>query len=243
MKWYGVVILGFSVACASGAPPREYRQGVPVVPSAPPFSPVTRAPITVGQPGYVGPLEGLPRSPYGRVLPETPGTRKEPGLWAAEVPKASDSDDGDPAVILIAAPLAPPNASTHELMRISQCALGARDLFAHSLGNLSYEASALSIKQLKQEGRCIVARVYRVCVEAVIADETAINKQRKKEGREDLPSLARIGDLAKRFEHKECPFPDLPTAELRMSDRAERALNMTLRLLRSRYQRVVKEGK
>jgi hypothetical protein len=56
---------------------------------------MTDAPITVGQPEYVGPVENLPRSPHGRVLPQTPATRKEPGMWAVDGPKASKKEPLD----------------------------------------------------------------------------------------------------------------------------------------------------
>jgi len=59
-------------------------------PVAPPFSPVLDAPVTVGQPGYVGELERAPRSPHKRVLPQTPETRKEAGIWAANAPSQTE---------------------------------------------------------------------------------------------------------------------------------------------------------
>lgn len=72
------------VACAGSGLPREYRQGAVVAPRAPVFNPTLDAPVTTGQPGHVAPAK-MPRSPYGRVLPETPETRKEPGIWAGNV--------------------------------------------------------------------------------------------------------------------------------------------------------------
>lgn len=60
-------------------------QGVPVAPPAPAFNPSWDAPITTGQPGYVGPVESLQRSPHERSLPPT----KDPGLWSGDQPRAS----------------------------------------------------------------------------------------------------------------------------------------------------------
>lgn len=57
-------------------------QGIPVPPRAPSFSPTLDAPITVGQPGYIGPVERLPRGESKRVLPPA----KEPGIWASTPP-------------------------------------------------------------------------------------------------------------------------------------------------------------
>ncbi len=79
------------VACA-GAPSRsEYRQSA--APMAPTFNPTWEAPHTVGQPGYIGAPEHVPRTASKRYLPETEQTRREPGLWAAEAPRAISDED------------------------------------------------------------------------------------------------------------------------------------------------------
>lgn len=61
------------------------QSAFPVAPIANPYlAPppgIIDAPITVGQPGYAGSPENMPRS-HGRVLPQTPETRKEAGIWA-----------------------------------------------------------------------------------------------------------------------------------------------------------------
>lgn len=62
----------------------EYRQGAPMPPRPPAFNPGQDAPYVIGQPGYVGAPESLPRSPYTRVLPQTPKTRREAGVWAVD---------------------------------------------------------------------------------------------------------------------------------------------------------------
>lgn len=59
-------------------------QGIPMAPSAPAFSPVEDAPITIGQPGYVG--HEPERSPHKRMLNQTPETMREPGIWAGDAP-------------------------------------------------------------------------------------------------------------------------------------------------------------
>lgn len=70
------------VSCASGS---QYQRGAPAAPT-PAFSPTRAAPHTVGQPGWEPPE--YPRGGSRRVLPETPATRREPGLWGSEPPKA-----------------------------------------------------------------------------------------------------------------------------------------------------------
>lgn len=73
MKWILLLLL---TSCAAN------QSAFPV---APPFNPATDAPITIGHPGYVAP-EPPPRSPHKRVLPQTPETRREDGLWATSAP-------------------------------------------------------------------------------------------------------------------------------------------------------------
>lgn len=69
--------------CACAGRPHTYRQGAPMAPMAPAFSPVEDAPHTLGQPGYVAP-PNFPRSPNTRYLPAS----TEPGLWASDQPTA-----------------------------------------------------------------------------------------------------------------------------------------------------------
>lgn len=52
-------------------------------PAPAPFNPALDAPHTIGQPGHLDPV-AYSKSPYGRVLPETPETRREPGIWAGK---------------------------------------------------------------------------------------------------------------------------------------------------------------
>jgi hypothetical protein len=71
-----LLVLSLLTACAAN------QSALPV--PRPPFSPTLDAPITVGQPGHVGPMVLPPKSPHKRVLPETPETRKGPGIWAGD---------------------------------------------------------------------------------------------------------------------------------------------------------------
>jgi hypothetical protein len=150
-------------ACASQGP-TQYAQGVPVAPRAPAFTPTFDAPITVGQPGYVGPVENLPRSPYSRVLPETPETRKEPGIWAADKPR----DDGPPGwktrpplILDVMLPLESDTDPAHEAAYHRQaraCAIVA-DTTLRSL----FEESELFSVTL-DERACLAAMLYQHCV-------------------------------------------------------------------------------
>lgn len=72
------VLLLLLASCASGH--SEFHRGTMGAPPAAPARPGVGAPIR-GQPGEP---HAYPRSPYTRVLPETPETRHGPGLWAAD---------------------------------------------------------------------------------------------------------------------------------------------------------------
>ncbi|WP_224240828.1 DUF6310 domain-containing protein [Hyalangium gracile] len=78
-----VVVAG----CATSQGEPETYAWAPV---RPPATPGTGLP-TRGQPGQVRP-QPLPRSPHKRVLPPT----REPGLWAADAPWASQEPEANP---------------------------------------------------------------------------------------------------------------------------------------------------
>jgi hypothetical protein len=101
-----ICLVSLLMACAT-ASPTEYKQGVYTPARAPTFNPVEDAPHTVGQPGYVGRPESLPRSPNKRILPQTPETRQEPGLWAGDEPMASLSNQREPKILGLIAPFPP----------------------------------------------------------------------------------------------------------------------------------------
>lgn len=86
-------------SCASG--PSEFHKGATPT-RAPSFNPTTDAPHTVGHPGHLRP-EALPRSPHTRVLPQTPETHAQPGLWAT---KASADEAHDPPEWMTRPPIA-----------------------------------------------------------------------------------------------------------------------------------------
>lgn len=85
MRLLPVVLL--LTACASQTARTTYRQGAFPTPAE--FSPVEDAPHTMGQPGYAGEPQRLPRGTDRRILPQTPETRREAGVWSASAPDAS----------------------------------------------------------------------------------------------------------------------------------------------------------
>jgi hypothetical protein len=65
-----------------------YNQGVPVTPRAPVFSPAQDAPHTIGMPGTQPRRVSVEPNPKPtRVLPQTPETMRQPGIWASETPE------------------------------------------------------------------------------------------------------------------------------------------------------------
>jgi len=88
-----LLLLLLLASCAS--PPSTARRstlrdGVEVAPAAE-FVPPGYTPKGAGLPEYIpgAPEPTGPRSPYRRVLPQTPETRKQAGVWSAEEPRAS----------------------------------------------------------------------------------------------------------------------------------------------------------
>jgi hypothetical protein len=135
-------------ACSTAAP-AEYRQGAPMAPA---FSPTLDAPITTGQPGYVGEPALAPRSPYTRVLPPT----KEPGLWAAEAPQASSSVIPDARLLGVALPFIQ-DGERVETATTLICAEKWRRALAAS--DVAEKVSAMRERQR----RCMVAMMFRWC--------------------------------------------------------------------------------
>lgn len=87
----------------------------PARPPAPRFVPSQDAPHTVGQPGHTKPTPAVEPGPQPkRVLPETPETRRGPGIWAGDrsppasveillVPIPLPSFDEDPSLHILGA--------------------------------------------------------------------------------------------------------------------------------------------
>jgi hypothetical protein len=154
--WPFVLVL--FAGCASQHP-TQYAQGIPMAPSAPAFSPTLDAPIVVGQPGYIGTTENLPRSPHVRELPPT----KEPTLFATEQPRAAD-DAMAPyfAAVRIALPddslLGDPTHTTPA--RFCAVAVMSR------LNAMSKTVSASPIQSHKSR-MCLAAMLLETCAKAI----------------------------------------------------------------------------
>lgn len=92
-------------------------QGIPVAPRPPAFSPVTDAPITIGQPGTQPRGVAIEPNPKpSRALPESPETRRGPGIWASKEPET------DPTISVLGVPLWAPDADTDVMGVYHRCA-------------------------------------------------------------------------------------------------------------------------
>lgn len=150
------------ISCVSSAP-TQYAQGIPTAPPAPSFNPAWDAPHTVGQPGYVGPVENLPRSPYTRTLPQTPATRREAGLWSGDTQASSPMAPNDPVVLDVRLPFSPHASSEVEEAPTRLCAGTLRAALA--------KAGVADIIRSKAQPlrRCLVAKAYKHCSEKLSA--------------------------------------------------------------------------
>lgn len=177
----------------------EYRRGTyaPVRPA--PARPGVGAPV-VGQPGYVGPIEGIPRSPYGRVLPQTPETRREPGIWAADNPPSVKwTFMGTPL------PLPPPENSTQfdESLALACAQTAGKALAAVTPPDLMSRAQYLS-KIPTKEYACVSANAYQVCVKLALAEHRRTNSGSANDifvGRR----LEKFQETAQKFVSESCP--------------------------------------
>ena len=138
----------FLVACA--APHRELKDGARL----PPPEPRTAyTPAGAGLPEYWAQPEPkpLPRSPYKRVLPETPETRRAPGIWASDVggePKAPPTLLGVPLPI-----------GVDENDHVTRTSRACVTLLHAAIIKSGQALSGLS----PQQRRCLGATLYFMC--------------------------------------------------------------------------------
>jgi hypothetical protein len=178
------------------------QSAFPMPPAAPTFSPTLDAPITVGQPGYAGSPENMPRSPHKRVLPETPATRKEAGIWASD----SGSRHGPPypqihLLGIVWETL--DNPTEHEWDTTAMCAVTMRLVGGDDMSMLATLAD--------WPRACAIAKLYRHC-----ADGTMREAQRKRARGEEydvvaIESFKRVNKAAQLQEARSCKTE--PTAE------------------------------
>lgn len=138
-----------------------------VRPAPPAFNPAQDAPHTVGQPGYLEPQRVHPPEPRPtRVLPETPETRRGPGIWATNPPMyAPQRQRGDPIpdlrVLDVPVPHHPDAKDGWETAPTEQCVATSEYVFMAGDMGLAARAHRLS----GERRTCLVALDHESCVE------------------------------------------------------------------------------
>jgi hypothetical protein len=149
---HAVLILLLS-ACASG---HEYHQGA-YRPAPPVFVPSQDAPHTF-RPGRLSPVQPGPKPT--RVLPETPETRREPGIWASGGGDAPGWNDPAPriAVLDVEIPMPPEIVTAWDAMLAVQCSMRA-DVGLRTEHRLLARLRGMT----PQERRCLAAAAFTHC--------------------------------------------------------------------------------
>ena len=156
------------VGCTASNPPREYQRGVYVSPPPAP-QPGVGAPV-IGQPGYVGPAENIPRSPYTRVLPQTKETRREDTIWAAT------SSEESPAPRILGAPVPIPADWTIGEKEIADVCAKTMDKAAQQ------KHKELQVPVLfTKEHACVGAHLFKVCADNLAPGTPMYERLRNKD--------------------------------------------------------------
>jgi hypothetical protein len=151
-----LTLLLLALCSCAPATPRTYAQGAPIAPRPPAFNPTTDAPHTVGQPGYLAPhVEPEPGPKHGRVLPQTPDTRREPGIWAGGKPPATGA-----GVVVLETIILLPEPDEQEPMAMARSC--ANDINAVPSADPLLRRSISAIP--REERECLAASVFLACV-------------------------------------------------------------------------------
>lgn len=178
-------------------PHREFRDGAPV--RAPVVEPRTAyTPAGAGLPEYWGqPVEAVERSPHARVLPQTPETRREDGIWAGGRRPPEDS-------VLLGFPLPVPDDASDLAKAVTrQCARDMTDAMTR--------AGVLLIAQTLDgtHRRCLGARLFEHCMSfarSVVTEIESTSAERFEEARKTAQQMDRF---AKDYSARACGYVDM----------------------------------
>lgn len=139
-------------------------QGVPMPPRPPGFNPAQDAPITIGQPGHRAPRPQVEPGPKpSRVLPQTPDTRREPGIWAGTPPPMYPHNPPEPWQTILS-PILPPEQDGSARLASSACMRAIQD----AADRLRFEA-ALVVVSPDPVRKCMVYRIYAECLIQIVS--------------------------------------------------------------------------
>lgn len=195
-KWIWIWLL--VLACAA---PTEYQRGTAAAPMRPPSAtPAGAGAPTVGQPGMRP--DAIPRSPYRRILPQDEKTRREPRIWAAEPPRASEIDpDGDYFIFPVPAP---PNATKLELRHATNCALTSGRFVAYAIHQDAARIKARLDSWGTAQTNCAVAKVFQACMGLAYRHNEAIRKEQATKKQKVSESLERLEAVGNVYAQKHC---------------------------------------
>lgn len=153
-----------------------------------------------------------PRSPHARVLPETPETRKGPGIWAGDRPKAPPArkrgDAIPPMTVLdIPVPHAPDAVDGLDTMPTEQCVGAVNNVLLDGDMRLAKRAAALATDQRA----CFAALATLDCLDALLRDYMNLPPSLKRP--EHQLSIVAALHTASEWLGKVCP-PSRPSDEI-----------------------------
>lgn len=186
MRWVALVLLA---ACAPAQ--SEFRDGA----RPPPPEPRTAyTPAGAGLPEYLAQPEpeAPPRSPYTRVLPQTPESRKQPGIWAGDAPATPH-----PAPMLLGVPL-PLGVDEQDV--VTRTSRACMSLMQDALLKVNPDLSTWA----DRHKRCLGATLYFRC-----ANDDALTRSTWG-GPTDKMAANRLRVLAWELRERECVPPDHP---------------------------------
>lgn len=186
-------------ACAS--PPTTYERGT--------LRPLPSRPQPKVGPTYdphVAPLPPQPQPPPVRVLPQTPDTRREPGIWAA----VEGSGDGKPYVCGVEIPMSPLDPYEDLLTQVAPMVKCSQSL----VRRIDILGLKERIEAIPMPARtCLIAALYHFCNQ----------REMGKEGKEQIakgsgaaalsPHLVRNVQLAENFYIKACASDRSPEGD------------------------------
>lgn len=181
-------------ACASG--PAEYQRGT-FAPAPAPVRPGVGAPI---YDPHVKPLPPQSQPKPMRVLPETPQTRREPGVWASSSGEPAWWTKRDPVLLDTVLPY-PTIEAERDTWTTRLCAARADAVREQVMRPEEERAMAAKDKA------CLAARLYVFCATAMEANIASDLKRGEMKDPELQAHLSDVSTAAKRMKEAACSEP------------------------------------
>lgn len=190
--------------CATSGQSREYHDGMPVR-TVPVFVTPGYTPAGAGLPEYMPGMDAAPAVPRGkdrRVLPETPQSRREPGIWASDderrarpVPSVARWQR---TLFGIELPLVEENPPGDSARLTNGCAAYAK--YAAKLSGQDERALALP----EQARACIAAKLFVACAKSAVDRHEQLRSKLESYDPALFKSEKAVEHRATEFEHAMC---------------------------------------